>query len=334
MDVPGFGCGRRGGDGDEPKRVRVEGPTEVDAGTAHTWILEVTAGPEGFPPGSRLAVAVEHGADWGLDYDEAGSATNRFGGLRVDADRPGEWRIQRETVSSAGNAAELQNVDAPLQPGDRVRIHVGDPGIRRPGFPCPPPPWPTRPPSACSSTWETSAPRTATCCTAPSRPHPPSPCCPGRPARCRCWPPRRRGPARRRGWCCAWRTPTATPARLAPDRRPRRRSTTTPRTRSCGVATSANRAGGCDRRRCPSTSPATTACGPRSHPWGSPHTAGRWRCRSTRAPRRCAGVRSTATAWSPTGWAPRTSGTPTPGQYASTRTSSTFQYQAQVSASS
>ncbi len=124
----GFGCHgdpREGGtDADlDGSSARLVGPGEVPAGSLAGWDLVYTAGREGLPTGARLAMVVEHGADWG---EATQFSRNKFGGVRVRCDAGVGLRLHRGLVT-CGNGLELVVERGALPTGGQVCVSIGHP---------------------------------------------------------------------------------------------------------------------------------------------------------------------------------------------------------------
>lgn len=89
----------------------------------HQWDFTYVAGKEGLPAGARIALAVEHGADWG----KPGSLSrDKFGGVRVRVDADVELEILKRFVTW-GNGIEFSVKRGSVPPGGRVFISIGHP---------------------------------------------------------------------------------------------------------------------------------------------------------------------------------------------------------------
>jgi len=134
----GYGChGDPGGGGTDvdpdSASVRLIGPGEVPAGSLNCWDLIYTAGKEGLPTGARLALAVEHGADWG---SKRLFTRNKFGGVRVCSDVEADFKLLRGLVT-CGNGLELVVEMGAVPPGGELCVSIGHPeeeggGLRAP----------------------------------------------------------------------------------------------------------------------------------------------------------------------------------------------------------
>ncbi len=115
-----------------PRARIVEGDSTVAAGVVGTWTLEIEVGETGLAPGDGIALCVEHGADWHGERDEYRNPVDRLGGLSVEVEAEASFEILAGTFTSAGNAAEFLLAEGELEPGQTVRITVGDPAAGNP----------------------------------------------------------------------------------------------------------------------------------------------------------------------------------------------------------
>lgn len=109
-----------------PGRLALDGPNPVPVGTYDSWVITVAVGDRGLRAGDRLALAVEHGTDWGDEKDETGMFTNRFGGITVSAGSKAEFDVLGSYFAAAGNVVEIEVTNGSLKEGDTIQITIGD----------------------------------------------------------------------------------------------------------------------------------------------------------------------------------------------------------------
>lgn len=134
VDLPFAGCRRAADTADtaengDSTRVYLDGATEVEVGSQGTWTVEVVAPEGGYAAGDGIAIAVEHGTDWGGGENDYGMFTERFGGVSVSCDdSAATFEHEILAVTSSYNALRVSVTEGSVAGGTTIRITLGDTG--------------------------------------------------------------------------------------------------------------------------------------------------------------------------------------------------------------